>query len=108
MSHTPLVVIEKVEIHNHNTIDTSEIISKLNFITKQQQNFMANTQERFDLLMSRLNVATNDIAADYKKLLDEIKSGNVSDASLTAAEENIAKLETLGASVENPVPEETP
>jgi len=66
---------------------------------------MPTNQENFDALMSRLNVATNDIAADYQKLLDEAKNNSVSAESIAAAEANIAKLEALGASVENPVPE---
>lgn len=66
---------------------------------------MAKSQEQFDTLMARLDTVTNDIAADYQKLLDEIQSNTVSPASIAAAEANIAKLETLGASVANPVPE---
>jgi hypothetical protein len=62
-------------------------------------------QERFDAMMERLNTTTNDIAADYKLLLDAVKNNDtVSDESLQKAEDNIAKLEALGASVENPVP----
>lgn len=65
---------------------------------------MSTRQEDFDALMSRLNVATNDIAADYAKLLDEAKNNSVTAESIAAAETNIAALEALGASVENPVP----
>ena len=67
---------------------------------------MPTKQEEFDALVERLNAVTNDIAADYKKLLDEITSNSVSDETLAKAKENVAKLEALGASVENPVPEE--
>lgn len=70
---------------------------------------MADTrQESFDALMGRLDTVSNDIAADYKKLLDEAKTNSVSAESIAAAEANILKLEALGASVENPVPEEPP
>src|SRR3954471_10589743 len=98
-----------IHIHHHYQGE-DKIVTELQFLNKKIDHFMANTQERFDALLARLNAATNDIAADYKKLLDEVRAGSVSDESLTAAEANIAKLEALGASVENPVPEvpETP
>lgn len=66
---------------------------------------MAKAQERFDALMARLDKITTDIAGDYKTLLDEVQAGSISDESLAKAEANIATLEALGASVENPVPE---
>jgi len=105
-----IVNIEKVEYNNitHNHIDTQEILSLLNIIKLQNQKIMAKAQEQFDALMARLNTVTNDIAADYQKLLDEIQNNTVSAASIAAAEANIAKLETLGASVENPVPTPEP
>lgn len=67
---------------------------------------MATRQEQFDALISRLNTVTNDIAADYKKLLEEAKTNSVSAESIAAGEAHVATLEGLGASVENPVPEE--
>lgn len=84
--------------------DSKKLLNSLNI---KLDKLMAKTQEQFDALMGRLNVITNDIAADYKKLLDEIKANadnTVSPESIAAAEANIAKLEALGASVENPVP----
>lgn len=67
---------------------------------------MATSQERFDLIIGRLNTITSDIAADYKKLLDAIQNNTpISEESFAAAEANIAVLEQLGASVDNPVPE---
>lgn len=66
---------------------------------------MAKAQERFDQLMARLDLVTNDIAADYKKLLELLADGTISEESFAAHEANIAKLEALGASVDNPVPE---
>lgn len=62
-------------------------------------------QEQFDALIARLNVATNDIAADLTNLKAQIAAGTVSDESLARLDSNIAALETLGASTENPVPE---
>lgn len=67
---------------------------------------MATRQEQFDAVIGRLNTVTNDIAADYKKLLDEAKTNSVSAESIASAEANIATLEALGASVDNPVPAE--
>lgn len=65
---------------------------------------MATRQEQFDALIGRLNTVTSDIAADYQKLLDEAKNNSVSAESIATAEANIATLEALGASVDNPVP----
>lgn len=66
---------------------------------------MATRQEDFNALMGRLNVTTNDIAADYKKLLDQIANDTVTPESIAAATADVAILEGLGASVSNPVPE---
>lgn len=65
---------------------------------------MPTRQEEFDAIMGRLNTVTNDVAADYAKLLAEIANGNVTPESIAAGEANVAILEALGASVENPVP----
>jgi hypothetical protein len=65
---------------------------------------MATRQEDFDALMARLNTITNDIAADYAQLLDEIKNNTVSAESIANGNANVATLEALGASVANPVP----
>lgn len=69
---------------------------------------MATRQEDFDALMGRLNTVTNDVAADYAKLLGEIANNTVSAESIAAGNANVAILEALGASVTNPVPEPTP
>lgn len=81
-----------------------KIQQSLDSITNKLNNMADTNQQQFDALMGRLNTVTNDIAADYKKLLDEIQNNTVSAASLEAARANIEKLEQLGASVENPVP----
>ena len=81
------------------------ISEKLDLLTQKLELFMTKAQEQFDALMARLDTVTNDIAADYQKLLDEIQNNTVSPESIAAANANIAKLEALGASVENPVPE---
>lgn len=95
-----------INIHHHVHFDKEgELFSKLDLIISKLRLFMGQTQERFDALMGRLDTVTTDIAADYKKLLDEIQAGTISEESFAKHEANIAKLEELGASVENPVPE---
>ena len=103
MENSPI----KIEYHYHNHVDTAEILSLLNILKTQNHHIMAKAQEQFDALMTRLDTVTNDIAADYQKLLDEIQNNTVSQESLDKAAANIQKLETLGASVDNPVPEPT-
>lgn len=88
----------------HTWIDEKTILCKLNLIIEKLDLIMALTQQQFNELVARLDAVTNDIAADYQKLLDEIQAGNISDESVAAAKANIEKLEALGASVENPVP----
>lgn len=73
------------------------------YIIYQNRNNMGKSQERFDALMARLDAATNDIATDYQTLLDAVKD-TISEESFAAHEANIARLEALGASVDNPVP----
>lgn len=65
---------------------------------------MPTRQEEFDQMIADLNTVTNDIAADYEKLLGEIASNSVSAESIATAKVDIEKLKALGASVENPVP----
>lgn len=88
-------------IHIKDDRETKKLLIQIN---NKLDLIMAKSQEQFDALMGRLDTVTNDIAADYQKLLDEVQNGTVSPESLAAAAVNIAKLETLGASVENPVP----
>lgn len=81
--------------------------SKLTLTNSKLNKIMATQQERFDLLVARLDTISNDIAADYAQLLKAVQDGTVnkiSEESFAAHEANIAKLEALGASVENPVP----
>jgi hypothetical protein len=66
---------------------------------------MPTRQEEFNQMVSDLDAATNDIAADYAKLLSEAQTNTVSVESIAAAKVNIDRLKALGASVENPVPE---
>ena len=66
-------------------------------------------QERFDGILTRLDTVTTNIAEDFKTFVQEVKDGGVSDESLAKAEANIATLEQIAATKENPVPgEETP
>lgn len=85
-----------IHIHHH-TANEELIIKKLDQL-------MALNQTQFNEMVARLNTLTDDIAADYAKLLAEIAAGNITDESVAAATARIAQLEALGASVENPVP----
>lgn len=91
----------------HGGTNENLFLEKLNYLIAQNKSIMATSQERYDAINERLNVITNDIAADYKKLLEEAKNKTISDESLAKGEANVLRLEALGASVDNPVPEET-
>jgi septal ring factor EnvC (AmiA/AmiB activator) len=55
-------------------------------------------------LATRLDTATNTIAAELTELRGKIADGTVSDADLAPLDANIAKLEGLGADPSDPVP----
>lgn len=93
-----------IHVHHHNHGD-AEVKRKLDYIINQNTIIMAK-QEQFDALMQRLDATTNDIAADLKLLKDQIANDTISDESLAKLDANIQKLEAIGASTENPVPEE--
>lgn len=63
-------------------------------------------QERFDAILTRMDTVTTGIAEDFKLFIKEAQDGQISDESLEKAEANIATLEALAASKENPVPGE--
>jgi len=93
-------------IHYHKSADDDDIKRRLDLINSKLNSIM-NKQERFDAILSRLDAVTTDIAGDFKTFVQEVKDGTVSDDSLAKAEANIAKLEEVAASKENPVPGET-
>lgn len=66
---------------------------------------MGERQESFNALMGRLDTVTNDIAADYEKLLGEAENNSVTAESIAAGHANVDRLKALGDSVANPVPE---
>lgn len=102
-----VIHIHKTEGAELNPITLFEVVNrKLDFIIKQLTE-MANKQERFNAILASLNEVTNQIAADYQKLLTEVRDGSVSDESLATAEANIAKLQEIAASDDQPVPGET-
>ena len=98
-------MVININVHHyfHGDKPESLFLEKLNLIIDQNKKIMAK-QEQFDALIQRLNLATNDIAADLTLLKEQIAAGTVSDESLAKLDTNIAALETLGASTENPVP----
>ena len=97
--------VANLNVHTTDEKILKEIVEKVNSLNSKIDKIMTK-QERFDAILGRIDTVTTNIAADYQKLLDEVKAGTVSDESLAKAEENIAKLETLAASVDNPVPGE--
>lgn len=63
--HQPAVVIEKIEYHYHNHVDTSEILSLLNILKTQNHNIMATIQElsaKVDELQTALDTEQQQIA----------------------------------------------
>lgn len=90
-----------IHIHNHGDKDTKEGFKLIN----QKLDKIMTKQEKFDAAIDRLNTTTNDIAADLKQLKEENAAGTISDESLAKLDANVATLEALGASTENPVPE---
>ena len=66
---------------------------------------MSQVDEQIKNMVGRLNTATNKIAAKISEVLEGEKN-NLSDESIAALEAEVAKLEALGASDENPIPEE--
>lgn len=95
-----------IHVHNHNHSD-EKVLEVLNLLNTKFDQLMTK-QERFDAILTRIDAVTTNIAEDYKTLLQEVKDGTVSDESLAKAETNIATLETLAASKENPIPNEPP
>lgn len=56
-----------------------------------------NKQERLNSGLDKLDAATNEIAADLKKLKEEVAAGTVSDESMARLDRNVATLEQMGA-----------
>lgn len=70
------------------------------------------TLTEFETALTRIDTATDEIAADIARLVGQLQTGN-----LTADQETVVydkllaigtRLEGIGASVENPVPPPTP
>ena len=65
------------------------------------------TQAQFDERMGKIDAATTEIAADLKKLRDDLAAGGaVSDANLAVLDAKIAVLDAMGKDPEAPVPVE--
>ncbi len=93
-----LHIFEKSDTFEKLVEQNNFIISKLNLIMGQNDKVMAAIKE--------LDAATTEVANDLQALRDQVASGNVSDESLAALDESIARLKVLGADPENPVPAE--
>lgn len=84
MKDSPLIYIEKIEVHNHNHIDTAEILSLLNII-KLQNTKMANEIEDLTSEVSE----TKGIMQSAKTLIEGFAS------ALAAAGTDKVKLAQL-------------
>lgn len=93
------ITIEKVIVKDD--AETKNLLKLLN----SKLDLIMTKQEQFDAALERLNTTTNDIAADLTLLKEQIQNGTVSDESLARLDANVATLEALGASTENPVPD---
>lgn len=69
----------------------------------QKLNLIMTKQEQLDAALSKIDAATNDIAADLKLLKGEILAGAVTDESLAKLDLNAAALEALGNETPGPV-----
>jgi vacuolar-type H+-ATPase subunit I/STV1 len=100
-----------MEIHHHyttiNQIDVSEILSKLDLLTKQNVEIMTR-QERMNAGLDRIDEATNNVAADLRRLKDEIEAGNVSNESLDRLDRNATLLESIASETPEPGTPENP
>lgn len=87
-----------IHIHHHDRA-TDHKLSKI----------MA-TLEQFEQALNRIDTATTDIANDIRQLKDEIANGGLNAdneaAILSRLDATATALEAIGASVENPVPDE--
>lgn len=89
-----------IHLHIHDDRKTVELLQLIN----QKIDLIMTKQEKLDAALERLNTTTNDIAADLVLLKQQIAEGTVTEESLTRLDANVATLEGLGASTENPVP----
>lgn len=79
------------------------------FLTLKNTITIMTKQEKFDASLLRLDSVTNEIAADLKKLRDEIKNDDdVSDESLAKLDSHIDTLEGIGADPTDPAPDPNP
>jgi hypothetical protein len=82
-----------VHVHHHGLNDSDSVKESLMAVSKQIQEFS-----------DRVNVATNELAADLKGLRDKIVAGTALTPEDTAVLDGIAtKLEAMGSDPENPV-----
>lgn len=91
----------RFDIHIHQ--DETEVLRLLNHIIQNQNKIMAK-QDQMNELLTRLNAATNELAADLQKLRDE-NADKISQESLDTLDAAIKALEVMGQDAENPIPE---
>lgn len=73
-------------------------------VAHQQEKIMGINEQLLEY-SRRLDAASNEIAADLKKLRDEIKSGEpVTPETLAKLDANVARLEEMGVDPVEPIP----
>lgn len=103
-----------MEYHFHfhfpSDLNETKILDSLNSITQKQSKFMADTQEQFNQVLTRIDGATNNVANQLRALKDQVAgqglSIEVEQSILGQLEAAATRLEGVGADPANPVPDE--
>lgn len=81
----------------------------LSLINSHKLNNIMASQEEFESVLARIDTATNDIAEDIRNLKGQIEGQglprDVENRVLDSLNATAEKLEGIGSSVENPVPD---
>lgn len=97
MAQTPLVVIEKVEIHHHNHIDTTEIVLKLDRIYRAVKS---------DTAAEAALASQNE---ELRKELEELLNGeNLPPVIVEKVKAMVAKLKQGNEDLQKAISETTP
>lgn len=97
-----------VHVHVHVIPDAAHdrmtaLEDRLALLEAQGAALMARQQD-VDRIITDLNAATNEIAADLERLRGEITAGAVSEESVALLDNLVVRLQGLGQDPENPVP----
>jgi hypothetical protein len=101
-----------VHVHVHVIPDAAHdrmtaLEDRLTLLEAQGAALMARQQD-VDRIITDLNAATNEIAADLERLRGDVVANTVTDASIATLDGIVARLQALGQDPENPVPAPAP